>query len=112
MRLSHALIGAALCCAPMTAHAQEGPPGVGPCGTGETVLSSLAERYGEMPMATFEIIAPNSKAPAILVVDPGDGSWTILLRIPSGQLCMIMTGEGFSPAGGTGGEAVKPEADL
>jgi hypothetical protein len=90
------LITAAL---PVAAHA------AGPCYPRAELMSHLAERYGERPVATGV-----AQGHLVLLLSRPDGaSWTILLVPPGAQggevACPLAAGEGWRTLGG-------PETDA
>lgn len=74
------------------------------CGPRETVVQTLADRYGETrrslglagPTQVMEVFASDDT-----------GTWTITLTMPDGVTCMVASGQGFQtinealPARGT-----------
>ena len=68
------------------------------CGTRDSVVERLGEKYGEIwrgaglsgPTAIFEIWAS----------DAWPGSWTILKTTPDGDTCIMAVGEGWQDDAG------------
>lgn len=62
------------------------------CGQRDTVLSRLAERYGE----TRQSIGLGSNN-AVMEVFASDetGTWTITVTMPNGMTCLVASGQAF-----------------
>ncbi len=75
------------------------------CADRDTVLSRLAEKYGETIQSYG--LAPNGHL-AETYASEKTGTWTITLTSPQGQTCLIATGTAFTaqPA------APRPEPNI
>jgi hypothetical protein len=93
-----AILIASLCLAVIPASAQQAP-----CGPTGTVEKRIHDQYGET------IVGAGVVAGGILftLANPISGSFTILLRRPDGQTCVLMGGTGYATI-----EAIKPGTDL
>jgi hypothetical protein len=93
-----ALAAIMLFLAPVAASAQQ--PACGPTGK---VEKRIHDQYGET------IVGAGVVAGGILftLANPISGSFTILLRRPDGQTCVLMGGTGYATI-----EAIKPGTDL
>ncbi len=89
--LTAALVFGMLVAAPPVAHAQMA------CGTRDSVVAKLGEKYGEVrrggglagPTAIFEIWASEAT-----------GTWTILKTTPNGLTCVMAVGDGWQDDAG------------
>lgn len=62
------------------------------CNTHDRVLTHLAKKYGEVPVA----IGVTSTGGLIEVLTSSDGStWTIIISSPNGTSCLVASGEGW-----------------
>lgn len=67
-------------------------PAQGPCDQRDSVLSLLAKRYKEMPVA----VGVTSEGSLVEVLTDAKGtSWTIIVTSPQGTSCLILSGEGW-----------------
>ena len=64
-----------------------------PCGPTGTVEKRIAKEYGESIVGAG--MAPGGAA-MFTTVNPETGTWTILLRRPDGQTCVLMGGTGYA----------------
>lgn len=85
------------------AHSQEAPQGP-PCAPSTAVDKTLQEQYGET--ITGAGVADGSGY-AYLTTNPKTGTFTILVRRPDGQSCILIGGKGWAladpaPVKGTG----------
>ena len=64
----------------------------GACGTREALLSSLSNRYKEVPQA-FGITYRGELIE--LLVSPGGTSWSLVVTSPGGPSCLVTAGEGW-----------------
>jgi hypothetical protein len=87
-----------ICLAPAAASAQQAP-----CGPTGAVEKRIHDQYGET------IVGAGVVAGGILftLANPISGSFTILLRRPDGQTCVLMGGTGYATI-----EAIQPGTDL
>lgn len=78
------------------------PPQI-PCGPTGLVEKSIRDRYGE------NVIGAGVVQGGLLFVtnNPKTGTFTVMLRRPDGQTCVLMGGTGYATQ-----EQVKPGADL
>lgn len=74
-----------------------------PCGPTGLVEKRIAQQYGE------SVIGAGIVAGGILftLANPETGTFTILLRRPDGQTCVLMGGTGWAST-----DAAKPGVDL
>jgi hypothetical protein len=93
-----ALAAILICLAPSAAFAQQSP-----CGPTGAVEKRIHDQYGET------IVGAGVVAGGILftLANPISGSFTILLRRPDGQTCVLMGGTGYATL-----ESIKPGTDL
>lgn len=74
------------------------------CGARDTVISTLAEKYGETRRGMG--IAANNGMVEVFASD-ASGSWTITVTLPDGMTCLIASGQSYQvmhdalPAKGT-----------
>ncbi len=80
----------ALSFAPGPAAAQGVPSA---CAKRDALLSQLANRYGEVPVA---IGVADGRLVELLTAKDGD-TWTIILTNPQGVSCLIASGDGWRP---------------
>ncbi len=71
--------------------AAQGVPSV--CTDRDALLSQLAHRYGEVPVA---IGVANGRLVELLTAKDGL-TWTIILTSPQGVSCLIASGDGWRP---------------
>lgn len=72
----------------------QGAGAQGPCDRREKVLSLLAQRYHEAPVA----LGVTSEGSLLEVLADAKGStWTIIVTSPQGLSCLILSGEGWRP---------------
>jgi hypothetical protein len=71
--------------------AAQGAPSV--CTERDALLSQLAHRYGEVPVA---IGVANGRLVELLTAKDGL-TWTIILTSPQGVSCLIASGDGWRP---------------
>ncbi|HEV7253854.1 MAG TPA: hypothetical protein VGN97_12280 [Mesorhizobium sp.] len=65
------------------------------CTSTDAMLRRLQERYGEEPTAA----GVSARGELItLVVDPKDGSWSVVRTLPNGMTCGVIGGEGWEAA--------------
>lgn len=62
------------------------------CGTRDTVVATLAERYGET-RRSMGVAANNAVMEVFASTD--SGTWTITVTMPDGMMCLVASGEGF-----------------
>ena len=75
-----------------------------PCDTRDGVLTHLANKYDEAPIA----VGVTTKGGLIEVLTSGDGrTWTIIVTFPNGTSCMVAAGEGWRNV-----ERVEPETQT
>ena len=79
------LMAALLALAPGLAEAE-------PCADRAEFLDVLANGYDEVPVA----MGLTADGRMVEVIASGDGSWTIIVTMPSGQTCGVMAGESWS----------------
>ena len=84
--LSAICIASALLLSAQSANAQQ------VCAPHETVALQLEEKFAELVVGRG--LTPNGKAMVELFVSES-GSWTMLVSEPSGQSCVVATGEGW-----------------
>lgn len=71
---------------PTPAQAQVG------CAPRDKVLSHLAKKYGEAPVA----VGVTNQGGLVEVLTTADGdTWTIIVTLPDGMSCMVAAGEGW-----------------
>ncbi len=94
-----ALTGVTLASLPGTARAEGGMP----CGTRDSVLSQLKDKYHE----TGTGVGMTGNGAVIELMTSESGTWTLLLTMPSGKSCMIATGDNWeqSPVKAAGKDA-------
>ena len=74
------------------------------CGARDTVVATLAERFGET-RRSMGVAANNAVMEVFASTD--SGTWTITVTVPDGMMCLVASGEGFEamadelPAKGT-----------
>ena len=59
-----------------------------------TALSVMERTYGEHAFSTAE---NENESFTVFTVDPQDRSWSMLLTMPNGQVCMIHFGTNWRP---------------
>jgi hypothetical protein len=64
------------------------------CGPRDEVLSQLAERYREAPVAIG--LASNGGLIELLTADTGT-TWTLIITAPNGSSCVLAEGEDWQP---------------
>lgn len=84
-KLLTVILGAALLAATSVQAAQQ-------CGNRATVLDRLASKYGESRQSVG--LAANNGVVEIFA-SKETGTWTILVTQPSGQTCLIASGQAF-----------------
>lgn len=62
------------------------------CGPRDTVMSLLADKYGETRRGMG--VAANNTVMEVFVSE-ARGSWTITLTMPDGTTCLMAAGQGF-----------------
>jgi hypothetical protein len=62
------------------------------CGARETVVTTLAERYGET-RRSMGVAANNAVMEVFASTD--SGTWTITVTTPNGMMCLVASGEGY-----------------
>lgn len=62
------------------------------CGARDTIVATLAERYGET-RRSMGVAANNAVMEVFASTD--SGTWTITVTMPDGTMCLIASGEGF-----------------
>ena len=74
-----------------------------PCGPTGQVEKRIADQYGE------SIIGAGVVAGGLMFItaNPDSGSFTVMLRKPNGQTCVLMGGTGFATQ-----DAIKKGTDL
>ena len=83
------LLGAALAVFSTAAAAQNSP---NQCNTRDSVLSLLASKYKEAPVA----VGVTNTGGLVEVLSTGDGNtWTIIVTTPQGMSCLVAAGEGW-----------------
>jgi hypothetical protein len=87
-----------LCLAPVAASAQQAP-----CGPTGAVEKRIHDQYGE----TIVGAGVTQGGIMFLTSNPSTGTFTIMLRRPDGQTCVLMGGTGYATL-----EAIKPGTDL
>ncbi len=88
------LAGAALMAFSSAAVAQTQAPGQGQnqCNTRDSVISLLASKYKEAPVA----VGVTNTGGLVEVLSTGDGNtWTIIVTTPQGMSCLVAAGEGW-----------------
>jgi hypothetical protein len=62
------------------------------CNTRDSVLSLLANKYKEAPVA----VGVTNTGGLVEVLSTGDGNtWTIIVTTPQGMSCLVAAGEGW-----------------
>lgn len=93
-----ALVAFLLCLAPVAASAQQAP-----CGPTGAVEKRIHDQFGETIVG-----AGMSQGHAVFtLVNPVTETWTILMRRPDGQTCVLMSGTGWASV-----EPQKPGTNL
>lgn len=92
------ILACLLCLTPASATAQQAP-----CGPTGMVEKRLNKEYGETVAAAG--FAPGGVL--FIISNPKTQSFTVLLRRPDGQTCIVFGGHGFTTI-----EPVKPGVDL
>ncbi len=86
------LVGAALMVISSGAAAQNQPQGQNQCNTRDSVISLLASKYKEAPVA----LGVTNTGGLVEVLSTGDGNtWTIIVTTPQGMSCLVAAGEGW-----------------
>lgn len=86
------LVGAALMVFSSGAAAQNQPQGQNQCNTRDSVISLLASKYKEAPVA----VGVTNTGGLVEVLSTGDGNtWTIIVTTPQGMSCLVAAGEGW-----------------
>ena len=80
---------AALILAAQNAHAEGAK-----CGTRETIVTQLQQRFGETPRGTGT--SANETVLEIFAAD--SGSWTMVVTVPGGPSCLVASGRDFQIA--------------
>lgn len=62
------------------------------CGNRDTVLATLAEKYGESRRSMG--IAANNSVMEVFASE-ASGSWTITVTLPDGMMCLVASGQSF-----------------
>lgn len=62
------------------------------CGDPAKVMQRLESKFNEIPVA--EGVTPNGQR-IIVLMSPGDRTFTILLQIPGGPVCLVASGSGW-----------------
>ncbi len=65
---------------------------LGPCEQRENLLSALAERYREVPIA---LGVTNSGSLVEVLQSRASGTWTIIVTSPQGISCLVFSGDGW-----------------
>ncbi len=67
------------------------------CGARDGLLSQLAQKYGEVPVA-IGVTGGAAGGALIELLTAKDGlTWTLILTTPKGLSCLIASGEGWRP---------------
>ena len=74
---------------------------LGPCETRDNLISALAERYQEIPVA---LGVTNAGSLVEVLQSAADETWTIIVTSPQGISCLVFSGDGWR-------EKRKPAAD-
>jgi hypothetical protein len=83
------LVGAALTVFSSAAAAQQSQ---NQCNTRDSVISLLANKYKEAPVA----VGVTNTGGLVEVLSTGDGNtWTIIVTTPQGMSCLVAAGEGW-----------------
>ena len=86
------MAGAALMAFSSVAAAQTQAPGQNQCNTRDSVISLLASKYKEAPVA----VGVTNTGGLVEVLSTGDGNpWTIIVTTPQGMSCLVAAGEGW-----------------
>lgn len=88
MRLLLAM--SAMVCFPAMAQAQEPR-----CLPYDAFIEIAQKQYGERPV--LQGVLTNSEAMLVVFANPQTGTFTTGLRMPSGQFCLHMAGDGMQP---------------
>lgn len=72
------------------------------CGERTKLMTSLGEKYAEAPVA----MGLTSAGAVIEVLTSSSGTWTFLVTYPTGQTCMIASGESWETL------AIKPAGQV
>ncbi len=67
------------------------------CGARDGLLSQLARKYGEVPVAIGVTGGVAGGALVELLTDKDGLTWTLILTTPQGLSCLIASGEGWRP---------------
>ncbi|MCY1126228.1 hypothetical protein OU426_05115 [Frigidibacter sp. RF13] len=70
------------------AHGQQAPQ----CGSRETVIAQLADRFGES-LQSFGLAANSAVIETYASVETG--TWTILVTLADGRTCLLASGQNF-----------------
>jgi hypothetical protein len=73
-------------------------PGQAPCAPYEAYAEGLGKRFGERPV--LHGVATGGGAEVIIFANPDSGTFSIGMRAPNGMFCLMMTGDGMTPAPG------------
>ena len=99
------ILGAGLALMGTAAAAQQAQPGQQPqCNDRDTVLSLLAKKYKESPVAAG---VTNTGGLVEVLTDGKGGTWTIIVTTPQGMSCLVAAGESWRAMEQV---AVEPEA--
>ena len=103
-----ALLVLLLLASPLAAQDQGGPlswfPHTSPCGTERPLLELLAQQKQMLLFVGIGQVFGGNGIPLrgtmMTFTNQDTGDYTIVLRSPSGQMCMIMSGSNFRPYDG------------
>ena len=65
---------------------------LGPCETRDNLVTALAERYQEIPVA---VGVTNAGSLVEVLQSAADETWTIIVTSPQGISCLVFSGDGW-----------------
>lgn len=65
---------------------------LGPCETRDNLITALAERYQEIPVA---LGVTNAGSLVEVLQNAADETWTIIVTSPQGLSCLVFSGDGW-----------------